>query len=146
MPGCYYGSRSIGGRDPEDPGQEAETQRTPTDDALHGTRAMSYLSRCLSLIVRGDAASWAGDVSGEYLLSHMCNGLQIRNLQKCAPVQDCCVLVSVQDCCVLVSWSKIVVSCPRLLRPPSNKRVSFVYCTARTRAMGCGEKAAMFYV
>jgi len=26
MPGCYYGSRSIGGWDPEDPGQEAETQ------------------------------------------------------------------------------------------------------------------------
>jgi len=53
MVGCYYGSRSIGGRDPEDPGQEAETQRTPKDDALHGTRAMPYLSRCLSLIVLG---------------------------------------------------------------------------------------------
>jgi len=65
MPGCYYGSRSIGSWDPEDPGQEAETQNmhlgfvviqrltaSPTDDALHGTRSMPYLSRCLSLIVR----------------------------------------------------------------------------------------------
>jgi len=41
IPGCYYGSRSIGSRDPEDtedpedPGQETETQDTPETQDMH---------------------------------------------------------------------------------------------------------------
>jgi len=38
IPGCYYGSRSIGSWDPEDtedPGQETEAQDTPETQDMH---------------------------------------------------------------------------------------------------------------